>query len=97
MQEGKKIMTIHEVKITRRYYKDVSSGKKTFEIRKDDRHYETGDLLALQKYDYNKDKYTGNIIVCEITYIHCGYGMQEGYVVLGIDPYFELSKEDVAS
>lgn len=35
----------------------IGDGRKTFEIRKNDREYQTGDILVLQKYDPNKRLY----------------------------------------
>lgn len=41
---------IHHLKITKPWYADVRSGRKTFEVRKDDRSFQTGDLLRLYPY-----------------------------------------------
>ncbi len=49
---------IHELKILPNYFADVVSGKKQFEVRKADRPFREGDLLALNEYE-NK-MYTGN-------------------------------------
>lgn len=40
-------MKIHELKLDTFYFDDVKSGLKTFEIRKNDRDYQVGDLLSL--------------------------------------------------
>ncbi|AIS74044.1 hypothetical protein [Leuconostoc phage LLC-1] len=43
-------MKIHELKLDEEYFDDVESGLKTFEIRKNDRNYNAGDLLALSRF-----------------------------------------------
>jgi Domain of unknown function (DUF3850) len=77
---------IHELKTWPEYYKAVVSGKKNFEVRKADRLFEVGDLLALKEYDPETQKYTGKLITKEITYILPGgqFGINLDYVVLGI-------------
>lgn len=78
---------IHAVKQLPDYFNDVVSGKKTFEVRKNDRPYAVGDLIALNEYDAEKQRYTGNSCLCYIDYIlndteYC----KEGYVVMSIKP-----------
>ena len=57
----------HELKIYPQYFKDVIAGKKTFEIRKHDRPFHEGDLLALNEFD--GQYYTGNSCIVYIDYI----------------------------
>lgn len=38
-------MQVHELKIKEEYYRDVALGRKTFELRKNDRNYQVGDLI----------------------------------------------------
>lgn len=38
-------MKLHELKIEHEYLIDVSLGRKTFELRKNDRDYQVGDLI----------------------------------------------------
>ena len=44
-------MTTHELKLDIRYFDDVASGKKNFEIRKNDRDFQVGDILKLKAWD----------------------------------------------
>lgn len=71
----------HELKILPEYFTAVASGIKSFEIRKNDRGYNVGDILRLNEYE--NGKYTGNVHVVEITYI-TDYAQQDNFVVLGI-------------
>ena len=79
--EVEKEPTIHELKILPEYFEAVASGNKRFEIRKNDRNYQKGDILRLN--EYQDGQYTGDVHVAEITYI-TAYAQQEDYVVLGI-------------
>ena len=78
---------IHELKILPVYFDAVVSGKKTFEVRKNDRPFHEGDLLALNEFDAEHKCYTGNSVLVYIDYIlddadYC----KSGYVVMSIKP-----------
>lgn len=47
-------MKIHELKLDTFYFDDVKSGLKTFEIRKNDRDFQIGDLLSLSRFEDGK-------------------------------------------
>lgn len=44
-------MKVHEIKLNTEFFDDVLSGVKTFEIRKNDRGYQIGDLLAMSMHN----------------------------------------------
>lgn len=48
----------HELKIWPQYYKPVSEGKKTFEVRKNDRVFHAGDTITLREFDFEWRVYT---------------------------------------
>lgn len=74
----------HDIKIAASYYDDVTSGRKRFELRKNDRGYKVGD--ALKMLEFEDGKHTGRIIDADIIYMLEDYtGLEEGYCVLGID------------
>ena len=80
------------LKILPKYFKDVESGKKNFEIRKNDRKYEVGKWLCLREYN---GEYTGNFVIRQIEYIFEGtgeYGLAEGYCILGLKPVWRDKK-----
>lgn len=75
---------LHEVKIASSYYVDIISGKKKFELRKNDRGYKVGD--GLKMLEFADGKYTGRTIDADIIYMLDDYtGLEEGYCILGID------------
>lgn len=60
---------IHELKTWPVYFGAVAAGKKTFEIRKDDRGFGIGDWLHLCEWDPQSGHYTGRYVNAEVTYI----------------------------
>lgn len=74
----------HELKIEHKYFQAVKDGRKKFEIRKNDRGFQEGDLLILREYDPITQEYLGRIMKVEISYM-TDYAQQDGYVVLGIE------------
>lgn len=78
-------MKTHELKIEEKFFNDVTGGKKTFELRKNDRDFKVDDMIALCEIDKNKKK-TGRMNYCKITYILQGYeGLKKGFCILGIE------------
>lgn len=73
----------HELKIVASDYEDVISGKKSFELRKNDRGYKQGDSLKM--LEFKDGKHTGRTIDADIIYMLEDYtGLTEGYCILGI-------------
>lgn len=73
----------HEVKLASAYYEDVKTGRKTFELRKNDRKYKEGDRLHM--LEFTDGRHTGRTITAEIIYMLEDYtGLTEGYCILGI-------------
>ena len=79
-------MIVHEVKILKKYADDIASGLKNFEVRKNDRGYEVGDKLKFTVIEdgIEQPEHPINGEEYEITYMHSGLGLQDGYVILGI-------------
>jgi len=82
MKRGKTI----EKKILPEYFQAVQARLKTFELRRDDSDYQVGDILKLREWD--GEKYTGNVLFRQITYIlrDCPeyLGLQHGFCILAI-------------
>lgn len=88
----------HQLKTWPPFFEAISDGRKTFEVRKNDRGFNAGDVLWLREYDPNADvygreerKYTGNEMRMLVTYVLSGegFGVKDGYVVMGIKPVEE--------
>jgi hypothetical protein len=73
----------HALKTVPPFFKDVVEGKKTFEVRKNDRLFKVGDKLLLQ--EFHGDKYTGQEWEGHITYILDSSDFcKKGFVIMGI-------------
>lgn len=69
----------HHLKILPEYFEAVIDGRKTFEIRHDDRGFKEGDILCLNEWQC---EFTGRSIDVLVTYIS-NFEQKPGYVVLG--------------
>lgn len=74
----------NDLKILPQYFLPVFTGKKTFEIRYNDRNFHTGDFIRLR--EWSNGEYTGNYVVKQITYILRDgmYGLRDGFVGLAL-------------
>ncbi|MEC2196342.1 DUF3850 domain-containing protein [Bacillus velezensis] len=70
----------HHLKILPEYFEALKDGRKTFEIRHDDRGFKEGDTLSLNEW---QDGYTGRSIEVDVTYV-TDFEQKSGNVVLGI-------------
>ena len=81
----------HELKILPPYFEAVIDGRKTFEIRRDDRGFQAGDTVLLREYDppplgvlkTESQRYTGRCHLARIGYV-TGYEQLPGYVVFSL-------------
>lgn len=73
----------HKLKLAKMFFEDVRLGRKSFELRKNDRDYQIGDILELREMDNGEP--TGRVIEKEITYILEGFaGLKEDYCILAL-------------
>lgn len=86
--EENNMVKVHELKILPEYFRAVKEGKKTFEIRKNDRNFNVGEYIDLREYSIDKG-YTGNKLCLKIVYIITSeqfpQGLKDDYCVLGIE------------
>lgn len=76
------IRSVKELKIRQEYLEKVILGEKTFEIRKNDRNYQVGDILVLREYEGD---YTGRVAVVEVLYVLDEFeGLAPGFAALSI-------------
>lgn len=71
-------------KILPKYFGDVVTGAKQFELRKDEDDIQVGDELELIEWDGEP---TGKVARCDVTYVlrNCvEYGLMDGYCIVGI-------------
>jgi hypothetical protein len=84
---------IHQLKTESKYFNDVVSGIKPFEVRNNDRNFMVGDFLALNELTDHPVDCEGNYIetgcccLVEVTYVLTDPRfVNEGYAILGIRP-----------
>lgn len=76
-------MTIHRLKCESIYFNDVIGGVKRFELRKNDRNFETNDIIYL--HETVSGRYTGRESpAMKVIYIlHGGkFGLEKGYCIM---------------
>ena len=78
---------LHELKILPHHLQAITKGQKRFEIRKNDRGFQTGDFLHLREYDTREGfGYMGGECVVRVIWMS-DFEQKPGNVVLGItDP-----------
>lgn len=91
-QQKKKV---HDVKLGTTFFDDVKTGRKTFELRKNDRGYKEGDTIVL--HEYKDGTTTGRTITKKIVYILEDFtGLEDGYCILGLGEAAETLQEAAA-
>lgn len=75
------------------FFNALLDGSKTFEVRKNDRGFQVGDILALHEFVPATGGFTGRSLSRRVTYILEGsgtlgtqFGLQVGYVIMGLAP-----------
>ena len=74
-------MSTHVLKILPKYFAQIRFGNKTFEIRRNDRNFKSGDVVEL--HEHLHDRFTGEKLERVIGYI-CDYEQKVGYVVFSL-------------
>lgn len=82
---------VHELKVDPELWEAIVSGDKPFEIRKNDRHFQRGDVLRLSVFDPKLPVNRQPDIEPawrKVTFVLMGgqYGLESGYVALGVRP-----------
>lgn len=91
-QQEKKV---HDVKLGATFFDDVKTGRKTFELRKNDRGYKEGDTIVL--HEYKDGATTGRTITKKIVYMLEDFtGLEDGYCILGLGEVEETLREAAA-
>lgn len=91
-QQEKKV---HDVKLGATFFDDVKTGRKTFELRKNDRGYKEGDTIVL--HEYKDGATTGRTITKKIVYMLEDFtGLEDGYCILGLGEVEETLRKAAA-
>ncbi len=77
--------TVHKVRSEMPHFADVLSGRKTAELRLDDRGYQVGDTLAMHEFVDGAE--TGRVVAYVITHkLTGGPWLAPGYCMLSFPP-----------
>ena len=86
-------MTTHEIKCWPKFYQQVIDGRKTFELRRDDREYNAGDHLLLREWFPDEQDYSTRECLCYVPYL-LRSEHTPGHVIMSIrivdDDYLQL-------
>jgi len=85
-------MRVHELKTDPEPFAASLRGDKPYEIRLNDRDFRSGDLLVLRETRYTGEEmhsgspleYTGRALSRWVTETRSGYGIKDGWVILGV-------------
>lgn len=73
----------HKLKLAKMFFNDMQTGRKPFDLQKNDREYQLGDVIEYREMDNGEP--TGRVIEKEITYIMEGFaGLKEDYCILAL-------------
>lgn len=75
----------HDLKTWPEPFELIITGRKLFEIRRNDRNYEVGDILKLREFYQGQNKYSGRHVTARVLSVIEGYGLMPGFVGLGIE------------
>ena len=84
---------IHKLKTDPEVFQAIVDGRRTFEIRFNDRNFKVGDELVLLETIYTLEEqikngkpllFSGNELRKTVSYVLSSYGLQAGWVILGI-------------
>ena len=73
----------HKLKLAKMFFNDMQTGRKPFDLQKNDREYQLGDVIEYREMDNGEP--TGRILEKEIIYILEGFaGLTEGWCILAL-------------
>jgi hypothetical protein len=81
----------HELKTLPEFFSAIVSGDKNFEIRRNDRLFNVGDVLRLREFEPtagNNGDYTGKAVEVRVSYI-TEWNQKPGYIVMAIKQAWE--------
>jgi hypothetical protein len=80
----------HILKTWPEFFQAITNGQKNFEIRKNDRGFQSGDRVILKEWDPESMEYTGREMVFKIGFIVYGeWGLKSDYCTFALLPIEE--------
>lgn len=75
----------HLLKLADKYWEAVRNGKKTFEVRYNDRNFEVGDIVRFRRVNSGEEMWLDFIISYLLTHDDFPEGIPEGWCVFAIE------------
>ena len=85
--DRKERMTHHNLKCWPKYFAEIGWGRKTFEVRFNDRNYRVGDTIELREFDPVRQMYSGLWIFVHVSYVMHGgpaFSVNSHWCIMGI-------------
>jgi hypothetical protein len=85
-------MNTHALKSWPEYFVLLTTEDRTFDLRRNDRHFVPGDVIQFEEYRPQTNEYTGRVLRRRINYVlkdtdSVGMdGLQKGWCILGLEP-----------
>jgi hypothetical protein len=84
-------MPHHTLKAHPLFFEAVWDGRKRFEVRRNDRDYQEGDILHIQEWDPVTKLYSGRVVSALASYILSDFvGLSDQYCIISLS---EISKD----
>jgi len=79
---------VHDLKCWPEFFHAIKQGRKSFDLRKNDRQFQVGDILLLREWIPQTEVYTGDKLQREVIYILRGPfgGIAADYCVMALAP-----------
>lgn len=79
-------MRLHRLKIWPEFFEAINSGRKNFELRKNDRVFQEGDEVILAEWLPYNGLYTGRELHMKVTYVLFGMpGLEIGFCIMALE------------
>jgi hypothetical protein len=91
-------MAEHDLKVWPEFWDNLESGRKTFEIRIDDRGFGLGDTLLLREWRPVEKAYTGREVRRTVTHLLRNWrGIQSGYVIMSLIADYDALAAEISA
>ena len=84
--DPRRLPKTHFLKTWPQYFRAVRDGRKPFELRRDDRDFQSGDTVHLEEWDPDANRQTGEFLTRHIGYLARGGVIPAGYCVFALEP-----------
>ena len=85
-------MATHTLKTWPEPFGQIVAGRKTFELRRNDRGFQVGDRLRLQEFNPHSSEYTNREFHVRVCYMIEGPsefgGVEDGFCIMAIKPVY---------